>query len=55
MFSISQGSEYGWSKFHRVFSMPLVLNMPRLEIWKVCEFARVIQGSEYAGIRLNTP
>ena len=28
-------------------NMPTVLNMPGLEIWKGCEYARETQGSEY--------
>ena len=43
-----EGSEQAWSKFYRVFNMAPVLNMPGLEVWQGCEYARVIQGSEYA-------
>ena len=49
----SQGSEYTLSKFHWVLNMLLVLNLLGLRIWQGCEYARVIQGSEYALMSLN--
>ena len=33
--------------------MPQVLNMPVVELWKGCEYARVKQGAEYVLIMLN--
>ena len=32
------GYGYAWSKFHRVFNMPSVLNMPELRIWHSNEY-----------------
>ena len=40
-------SEYAWSKFHRVLNMPLVLNVPGLEMWGGCEYAKVTDDPEY--------
>ena len=53
LFSLLQSSEYVWSKVHRVLDVPQVLNMPWFGIWQGCEYVKVIQGSEYALIRLN--
>ena len=46
-------SEYAWSKFHRVLNMPLVLNVPGLEMWWGCEYAKVTDDPEYFWICVN--
>ena len=43
-----QGSEYAWSTFHSVLNKPPVLHMPELRISQSCEYARVVQGAQYA-------
>ena len=48
-----QGSEYAWSKFHRILNMLLVLNMPGLRIRQGCEYARVTKDAEDAWICLE--
>ena len=37
LFWLWQRSEYAWSKFHKVLSLPPVLNMPGFGIWQGCE------------------
>ena len=48
LFSLWQGSQYAWSKFHRILNMPPVPNMSELGIWQGCKNTRVTQGAEYA-------
>ena len=44
-----EDSEYVWSKLHRF------LNMPGLERWEGCEYARVIQSSNKPDYSLIMP
>ena len=45
-YALWQGSEYAWSKFHRVLNKPQVLNMPGFRIWQSLQ--RVLNVPEYA-------
>ena len=35
--------------------MPPVLNRPGVGMWQGCEYVKVTQGADYAGISLNIP
>ena len=53
LFWLWHSSQNAWSKFHSIWNMTLVLDMPGVAIWQSCEYVRVIKYSEYTLRSLN--